>query len=254
MSKVHLLMMIMLLTLAACGNRTASRAGKDSIASQEASTQTPPSGQTDDSTTPDTDAAEPPATAMAISASAVEATVSAVKAPVSAAKAPAAKAVVVQPSRSLAGHDRFLVSQPFGRVRPADFELGLLLNRDIDPSITPLLNGLAQALSDKRLEAAAFSSQGLMLASLLYSPDLDSAPAIIKVRYSELRHMPGKTYTVALRLFSEPGFADGLAILGTNEDGTWLIEHLDLELEGLDKPGTRTEIWDPYGYSRNSLE
>jgi hypothetical protein len=179
----------------------------------------------------------------------------AAKAPGTTADTPDAKPVVVQPSRSLAGHDRFLVSQPFNGIRPADFELGLLMDRTFDPeSITPLLDGLAQALTGKNLETAGFSSQGLVLASLLYDPALDAAPAITTVRYSELRRLPGTRYAVALRLFSETGSADGLAILGADEDGSWLIEQLDLDLAELDKPVTRNELWDPYGYSRNLME
>jgi hypothetical protein len=129
------------------------------------------------------------------------------------------------------------------------------MDRSIDPeSITPLLDGLAQALTAKKLDAAAFSSQGLLLARLLYAPALDSAPALTTVRYSEPRRLPGSSFAVALRLFSESGSAEGMAILKADEAGTWLIEQLDLDLAGLDKPVTRSEPWDPYGYSRNLME
>ncbi|MFH2113300.1 MAG: hypothetical protein ABIJ86_02175 [Spirochaetota bacterium] len=264
MNKVRPLVMIILLTLAACGNRTTSMPGKDSIVGMEATTPTPPTGQEGAqsglaqqpgismSTTNAT--AEKPEAQSAPPTGAAKAPAGAAKAPVAAAKASAAKVVVIQPSRSLAGHDRFLVSRPFGEVQPADFELGPLMDRTIDPSITPLLDGLAKAMLDKKLEAATFSSQGLMLAQLLYAADLASAAVITKVRFSEARHMPGTAYAVAMRLFSELGFADGLAILGTDDEGNWLIEQLDLELDGLGEPATRSELWDPYGYSRNLLD
>jgi hypothetical protein len=238
MRKLLLLVTMIVLTLSACGSRTASSTGKDSISDKEATPQAAPLPSEAD-----------------VSGSPMVVTETGADAPAATLKTPAVRAVVVQPSRSLAGHDRFLVSSPFGVARPSDFELGPLLDRTIVPSsITPLLDGLAQALAGKNLETADFSSQGLMMARLLYDPDLDSAPAITKVRFSELIRMPGTSYAVALRLFSGLAYAEGLAILGTDDDGNWLIEQLDLELEGLDEPVTRSKAWDPYGYSRNLME
>ena len=174
--------------------------------------------------------------------------------PPSPPKAPTPKPPPVQAARTLAGHDRFLVSRPLGSVKPADFSLGLLLDKTEDPSITALLEGLSRSLVDKKLEDAKFSSQGRMLAEILYKSELALAPKITRLRFSEPETMPGSTRSLALRLFSELGSAEGLVILGSDEKGEWQIEHLDLELDGLEKTKTSDELWDPYGYSRNLLE
>ena len=171
-----------------------------------------------------------------------------------ATKAGATRPVVVQPSRSLAGHDRFLVSRPFAGVRSADFELGLLFDRQEDPSLEPMINDLTQAFTEKTLKTAAFDPQALMLAELLYNPALSSAPDIIRIRYSEIRPMPGAAYSLGIRLFSDTGFAKGLAILGTDEEDNWVIDHLDLDLPGLAVQRVRSKPWDPYGYSRNLFD
>jgi hypothetical protein len=242
------LVMMLILTLSACGNRAATRQDRSSSTGEETTSQSmPQSNAAEDSGSP--------MVTTGLAAKAPEGQTPGGKASPAGTPPSTVRPVVVQASRSLAGHDRFLVSQPFDGTRPADFELGPLLDRTSDPeSITPSLDGLAQALTGKKLETAAFSSQGLLLASLLYAPALDAAPKITRIRYSELRRLPGRSYAVALRLFSESGFAEGLAILQADEDGSWLIEQLDLDLAGLDKPVTRNELWDPYGYSRNLME
>ncbi len=286
MSKALSLMIIPILILAACGNRTVSSPLKDYTPSNTSATQIPSDTQenTQENTRKNTqegiqegtqaepvlepaiaistarpsEAEEPSAIAMQAPETARKEAETVIETPAFAPKPPpkppAARAVVLQPARSLAGHDRFLVSQPLRAIGPADFELGPLLDKNLDPSITPLLDALAEAISDKKLESVAFSTNGLILAKLLYETELASAPAITKVRYSEARRMPGTTYAVALRLFSELGSTVGLALLGNDADGNWLIEQLDLELDRLDEPSTESELWDPYGYSRNSLD
>jgi hypothetical protein len=154
----------------------------------------------------------------------------------------------------LAGHDRFLVSRPFGSIRPADFELGPLFDRKTDASLGTLLNGLAQALTEKSLKAANFSTQALMLAELLYKPDLVSAPGITHIRFSKGNRMPGAAYSFGIRFFSVTGAATGLVILGSDDEDKWVIEHLDLDLRGLGEPRDRSIPWDPYGYSRNLFD
>ena len=66
--------------------------------------------------------------------------------------------------------------------------------------------------------------------------------------------MPGTTYSIGIRLFSDTGFAKGLAILGTDEEDNWVVNHLDLDLPGLEEQKVRDKPWDPYGYSRNSFD
>jgi hypothetical protein len=139
-------------------------------------------------------------------------------------------------------------------VGPADFELGLLFDRHENPSFEPLLTDLATALMKNTLKTAAFNDQALMLAELLYSPDLASNPEVVRIRFSEVTRRPGASYTLEIRLFSELGSAKGLAILGSDEDDTWVIEHLDLDLRGLGEEKERSTLWDPYGYSRNLFD
>jgi hypothetical protein len=273
MSRYFPLVIIPILILASCGNRTASKPGDDSINSQSPALQNPPEVQAGSqmeaeqepllpmSTAMPTGSDEAAPVAMKTPETTIKAAETASKPPPVASKplpagtaSPASRAVVVQPARTLAGHDRFLVSRPVSSIRPADFILSLLLDRTTDPTLLPLLDGLAEAMKDKKLETAGFSNNGLMLAKLLYETDLASAPAITKVRYSEPRRIPGASYAVAFRLFSESGSADGLVLFGSDDDGKWMIEQLDLELDGLDTPRERTGLWDPYGYSRNSLD
>ena len=120
--------------------------------------------------------------------------------------------------------------------------------------MNPLLASLAQALMKKDLKTAAFNSQALVLAELLYNPDLLSAPEIVRVRFSEARRVPGAAYTLGIRLFSGEGSAQGLAILGSDEKDDWVIEHLDFDLQNLGKQSERTTLLDPYGYSRNLFD
>lgn len=278
MSKVLPSVLILLLVLAACGRRTTTLPDSGSPAGLEASAQEPLPGQeTDGQEDSQPELEAPPAITMSpaqnatprplspslsLPESPVATEMPASVAPASVAPAPrtpaprtpGVKIPVVQPSRSLAGHDRFLVSRPFGGVGPADFELGLLFEEKADLPFRPLLNGLARALTAKTLKAAAFSSQALILAELLYNPDLVLAPVVTRVRFSEARRMPGTTYALGIRLFSDTGFAEGLAILGTDEEDNWQIEHLDLDLKGPWKPTSRAEPWDPYGYSRNLFD
>ena len=243
-----MLILILLLPLAACGNRTITRPDADNHSGLD---NQPAIGKSTIQSAPPTAmvATGPPSASPSHPDSRT--------AP--AANAPASNALVktsvpVQPSRSLAGHDRFLVSRPLSLVRPADFELGLLLDRKTDLRFVPLLDGLAKAFTKKTFKAAAFSTQALVLAELLYSPELASAPLVTHVRFSEAKRQPGATHTLGIRLFSESGSALGLVILGTDDEDNLLIEHLDLELRGLGEQTTRSTPWDPYGYSRTVFD
>jgi hypothetical protein len=273
----------MLLFLSACGKKTTTLPGNGDPAGQVETTQAPPSGEKateQEESKPELE--PPPAITMSpaqtsspiaspTSSKAGSPTTTPIEKPPSSslpspasltaplaktpvAKTPAAKTPLVQPSRSLAGHDRFLVSRPFGSVRPADFELGLLFDSKAEPVLGVLLNDLAKAISEKKLPATIFSSQGFLLAELLYSAVLASAPEVTRIRFSEARQLPGAPYTVGIRLFSEKGFAAGLAIIDTDEESKWLIEHLDLDLKELGEQKTRSQPWDPYGFSRNLFD
>ena len=237
MSKVIPLILALLLPLVSCGNRTTTPPDAGTSVRQEPS-QPGSEQQTAIDMVPVQNAA--PATMTAANPPEPKAKV----------EAPA----VIQPSRSLAGHDRFLVTRPFGSVGPADFEIGLLLDRNADPRLGHLLIGLTQAFKEKTLKAAAFSAEALMLAGLLYDSVLVSAPEITGVRFSEIRLTPGAGPTLGIRLFSETGSAQGLAILGTDDEDNWLVEHLDLDLAGLQEKAERSILWDPYGYSRNLFD
>ena len=257
MRKVFAAVLILLLFLAACCSRSTTISDRDSPVGLETSKperilEAEPVVQ---EAVRESNLQPEPESQAPITMSPVPATPAATpSARTPAAKAVATRQVVVQPSRSLAGHDRFLVSRPFEGVRPADFELGLLFDRQENPSFEPMINALTQAFTQKTLKALALDPQALRLAELLYSPTLSSAPDIIRIRFSEIRSMPGTTYSIGIRLFSDTGFAKGLAILGTDEEDNWVVNHLDLDLPGLEEQKVRDKPWDPYGYSRNSFD
>lgn len=282
MSRLTVIAFVLLLPLASCGDTSAARSGSTSPGGAEppgklaivpatAMEAPPPAAQTpslseagapSSPVLPETPTVPeeglPPGTLQSQNTSSREnppattGRIAGSRSPV--ARTPMSALPIVQAARSLAGPDRFLVARPLSEIQAADFELGSLYDKLSDPSLSSSLDGLVRGLTTKKLKDAAFSSQGLRLAELLYSPELEAAPTITRVRFSRSSPIPGSTQALNFRLFSASGAGSGFAIFGMDEQGNWQIEHLDLDLQGLRDRPIRSSPWDPYGYSRNLLD
>ncbi|PKL07594.1 MAG: hypothetical protein CVV51_13275 [Spirochaetae bacterium HGW-Spirochaetae-7] len=172
--------------------------------------------------------------------------------PVSAAKAAA--------SPSLAGFDRHLVARPFNAVTAADFELGPLAPGTIEEGMSATLSAIESGLVSATLPYDSFDVKAAKVARLLLAGPLASAPAIVAVRFSTPRIGPEGTASVGIRAFGtvtpdpQKGLAGrpsrptarGMAILRRDDEGTWLVWHLELDLASLEIPAGRTVPWDPY--------
>ena len=178
----------------------------------------------------------------------------------SAAKARPVSAARAALAASLAGFDRHLVARPFDAFTAADFELWLLAPGSLDAGLSETLSAIAAGLLAAKLPYDRFGGNAAQVARLLLAEPLASAPAIVSVRYSAPLISPDGTASVGIRVFSLAGAdgkdgaghqtprrsARGLAILGRDEQGGWLVEHLEIDLASLSISVARTLPWDPY--------
>ena len=159
---------------------------------------------------------------------------------------PAAPARTPAAASSLTGHDRHLASRPFGTHQAYDFRIGALVGPGDDSGVRSALGALAAMLRDRKLAAPPLSADGLTVAKLLYEKDLSVAPTVRDVRVARPVLQAGGTMSAELRVLAGDGAGLGVAILAKTADGTWVVEHLDLDAKALALPRKDDGDWDPY--------
>ncbi|HOZ71404.1 MAG TPA: hypothetical protein PK179_02720 [Spirochaetales bacterium] len=170
--------------------------------------------------------------------------------------AKASKAVV---SSNLAGVDRRLVERPFDALAAGDFELGELYGSGASAPANAALSVALLELERSLLEGEPpYGSMGAEASALARARFGDAFPlSFARVRFARPVVGPALVASVPFRAFADDSGARaiiGLAILAADDDGTWVIEHLELDPEALEDGASRSEPWDPYDTSRQAYE
>ncbi len=170
--------------------------------------------------------------------------------------AKASKAIV---SSNLAGVDRRLVERPFDALAAGDFELGELYGSGASAPANAALSVALLELERSLLEGEPpYGSMGAEASALARARFGDAFPlSFARVRFARPVVGPALVASVPFRAFADDSGARaiiGLAILAADDDGTWVIEHLELDPEALEDGASRSEPWDPYDTSRQAYE
>ncbi len=155
-------------------------------------------------------------------------------------KAP--KPPAAQAAPSLAGHDRFLALGEGPPIPAADFLIGPLA-MGADERLAPM--ALLRGGIDKReLDPKAFAGSSWRISSLVFGDAYAKAKPIQELRIGLPRASEGGL-ALAFRLLGGELSATGQAILHSDADGVWRIEHFELDKDALSSPRQELRGWEP---------
>ncbi len=150
----------------------------------------------------------------------------------------------VQAAASLAGHDRFLTLKPFIHVGAHDFSIGLLDTSTLPKEARKILEGLRSSLLNRELQASLFTPLAAQLALTAFGPALADSPQATDIRFGAPSSHAGG-YFLSFRMFAPELSAIGELAIFTQPDGTWLLDHLELDTDALTNGYSPEDNWSP---------